>query len=460
MKRSLVALAAALMGIGVVSLAAAAAGQLDPSFGNGGIVTTPVGVGAGSDNVPDLVVQPDAKLVVPVWARSSAANGGVNFTLVRYSRHGDLDSTFGTGGVATTRVAPGGNRDDIWAATIQPDGKIVAVGRALMGAGAGGSDFALVRYLPDGSLDPSFGGDGIVTTGFGPTEEGDAAFAVALQPDGKIVAAGQAGPTFSPADFALARYESDGDLDPTFGEGGLVRTTLEPVNDDWIEGVAIQDDGKIMTVGAAVTGPGDGGPEGDIDHAWVRYDSTGALDPTFSDDGKLVLGLGDGTNRDGPWGGIALQSDGKIVSGGVALTGPANANREFAFSRLTDDGSLDSSFGTGGIVRFGIAPGNEDDIIWDLTLDPSERIVAVGQSRVFDGAEEDFAVVRLLPDGSLDGSFGTGGFVTTAIGPGYDAPFGVAVDKTGKIAVAGECDMGPPGGVDVCLARYKSGTDD
>lgn len=458
MKRSLTALVAALVGIGVVGLAAAARGNLDPSFGDRGIVTSPVSPGAGTDNVNDLVVQHDAKLVVPVWARWGPTNGGVNFTLVRYSRHGDPDPTFGTGGVVTTRVAPGGNRDDIWAVTIQPDGKVVAVGRALMGAGAGGSDFALVRYLRDGSLDASFGGDGIVTTGFGPANEGDAAFAVALQPDGKIVVGGQSGPTFSPADVALARYEPDGDLDVTFGDGGLVTTTLEPVNDDWIEGVAIQDDGKIVAVGAAVTGPGDGG--GDIDHAWLRYDSTGALDPTFSDDGTLVLGLGEGTNRDGPWGGVALQSDGKIVSGGVALTGPANANRDFVFARLSDDGSLDSSFGTGGIVRLAIAPGNEDDVIWDLTLDQHDRIVAVGQSGGVDLATGDFAVIRLLADGSLDGSFGAGGFVTTPIGSGYDAPYGVAVDKTGKIVVAGECDMGPPTGIDVCLARYKAGKDD
>ena len=180
-------------------------GRLDPTFGIGGRVTSDFEGGRAEA----LVLQPDGKLVAAGFLR----NGGTqDFVLVRYLPDGHLDPSFGVGGMVTTDF---GNDDRASSLVLQPDGKLVAAGDS--NAGVSG-DFTVVRYLPDGRLDPSFGVGGAVTTDFGGS---DLARALVLQPDGKLVAAGEGGPG---ADFVLARYLPDGRLDATFGVGGKVTT--------------------------------------------------------------------------------------------------------------------------------------------------------------------------------------------------------------------------------------------
>jgi uncharacterized delta-60 repeat protein len=149
--------------------------------------------------------------------------------LAAWAASGDLDATFGTGGKVTTDFA--GGTDEAHGVVIQPlDGKIVAAGEAKTSYG---EDFALARYSPNGTLDTTFGTGGLVTTDFNGRD--DVAFAVALQSDGKIVAAGQAQSSYGQA-FALARYNPDGTLDATFGRGGKV-TTAFTGRDDAAHGV-------------------------------------------------------------------------------------------------------------------------------------------------------------------------------------------------------------------------------
>jgi uncharacterized delta-60 repeat protein len=474
------ALAASILAVGVVP-AAAGPGSLDPSFGTNGIAIVSIGPGASYDAVQDLLIQPDGKIVPASAAQSqpSPSFRFLDFALTRWTRQGGLDLTFDGDGKVTTAVGAPDRRDIIWAHTLQPDGKILAAGAADMGVGAGRVSFALARYNPDGSLDPTFGVGGIVRTVMAPGDNADEALAIGLQPDGRIVVGGECNtnpPPLEPTtgfDFCLARYNPDGSLDPSFGEDGKVFTDVAAAASaetapgseflagwDIVDSLLIQPDGRIVAAGVADMGLGQGG----MNWAIARYNADGTLDPTYGDDGTVIVALGEGDNRDAPSGGIELQPDGKIVAAGVAVMGSDNANRDFALARFNADGSLDTSFGTGGTVVGAVAPGNLDDLFWDMDLQPDGKIVAGGLSggtNTFEG--NDFLLARFTVDGSLDTTFGSGGTATTGIAPasgsGYDSIYGIAIDKNGKIVAAGECDMGPETGVDICLARYKAASD-
>jgi uncharacterized delta-60 repeat protein len=193
------------------------AGTLDPTFGTDGKVTTDF---AGTSDVANaLVVQTDGKLVAAGRAETTPTSH--DFGLARYRPGGALDGTFGTGGRVSTDVRGEQGPDEAHALVVQPDGKLVAAGAAFNSGGTDGQ-FALVRYNADGTLDTTFGTGGKVTTDF---RDHDVATALAVQPDGKLVAAGYTTTVFqTPWDFALARYNPDGRLDPTFGVSGRVTT--------------------------------------------------------------------------------------------------------------------------------------------------------------------------------------------------------------------------------------------
>lgn len=191
----------------------AAPGDLDPTFGAGGIVTTDF---FGSDNFATAIaVQPDGRIVVAGTAQSSADVDKSDFAVARYLPDGTLDSTFGSAGKVTSDFA--GSADLGHAVAIQADGIIVA-GEALSGTQKA---FALIRYNSDGSIDATFGSDGKVLTTF--SDRDSRAYEIVLQPDQKIVLAGDSfhGDPLSDSDFALARYNSEGTLDQSFGSGGL-----------------------------------------------------------------------------------------------------------------------------------------------------------------------------------------------------------------------------------------------
>src|SRR5262245_10810056 len=198
--------------------------------------------------------------------------------LIHGQTRGTLDASFGTGGRVTTTI--GGNSDFARGVVVQPDGKIIAAGPAL---GDTGSDFGLTRYNTDGTLDTSFGINGIVTTDFGGAFEG--AWSVALQPDGKIVAAGLT--ILSRTNqFALARYTSDGTLDAGFGTGGRVTTGFPGATVANAFSVAIQADGKVVVAGWTNI-------DGGADFALARYDSTGTLDASFGTAGRVITAFAD-----------------------------------------------------------------------------------------------------------------------------------------------------------------------
>ncbi|MBI5563063.1 MAG: hypothetical protein HY894_09485 [Deltaproteobacteria bacterium] len=185
-----------------------------------------------------------------------------------------------------------------------------------------------------GELDPSFGTLGKVRTTFGGNN--DYAYAVAIQPDGKIVVAGNSC-VFAPCDFAVVRYNANGSLDASFGVGGKVTTDVGAGDDDYAYAVGIQSDGKILAAGFITTASG-------WDSAIVRYNSDGSLDTSFGAGGKATLYIGGDT-----WvSALAVQSDGKIIAVGGGSNG---ANYDITVVRYISNGTLDASFGTGGIVQ-------------------------------------------------------------------------------------------------------------
>lgn len=395
-------------------------GSLDPTFDTDGKVTTMVGQGGGAYST---VIQPDGYIVAAGYANNGANN---DFAVARYNPDGSLDPTFGTGGVAITDVA--GGDDQANAAAIQSDGKIVLAGNANTGLN---SDFAVVRYNADGSLDTTFGTGGKVTTAVGTGS--DAAFAVAIQPDGRIVAAGR-NTNNSSSDFTLVRYNADGSLDMSFGTGGIVLTPIGPIG-DLIASVAILPDGRIVAAGS-----------NDGDFALARYNADGTLDTSFDTDGIVTTDILGGADSAGS---VAIQPDGRIVAAGSAYNG---STYEYALVRYNTDGSLDTSFDGDGKVTT-VVTGTFDNAV-AVALAPDGKIVAAGNSKLGDHVHN--SVVRYNPNGSLDPSFDADGKVLTPIGTD-DFAYSVAIQPDGRFVAAGASFDNSVSGF--ALARYGGSCD-
>jgi len=342
---------------------------------------------------------------------------------------GDLDITFDGDGKVTTAVES--FDDTARSVAIQSDGKIVVAGTSYIWGNA--YDFALTRYNSDGSLDTTFDGDGKVTTNLGSSH--DEANSLAIQSDGKIVVAGYsyAG---SLADFALARYNSNGSLDTTFDGDGKVTTDFGA--GDSAYSVAIQSDGKIVVGGTSYSYNGSG------NFALTRYNSNGSLDTTFDGDGKVTTDLG--SSHDEAYS-LAIQSDGKIVVAGSSYNG---SNWDFALARYNSDGSIDTTFDGDGKVT--TAVGSFDDTARSLAIQSDGKIVVAGSSH--NGSNWDFALVLYNSNGSLDTTFDFDGKVTTAVGSSFDYAYSVAIQSDGKIVVAGRILNGS--NWDFALTRYNS----
>jgi len=414
----------------------AAPGDLDPTFGNGGIVITPVGNFSAAYS---LAVQPDGKIVAAGFSYSGTTSAPIyDFAVVRYNTDGTLDSSFGTGGKVTTDF---GGEDVALAIAIQPDGKIVVAGDAGPSAN---KDFALARYNTDGTLDTSFGTGGKVVTPV--SSLSDFANTVAIQSNGKIVVAGNSNSGTSAAnfnyDFAVVRYNTDGTLDNSFGTGGKVTTNFGG-NFETGNAVVIQSDGKIIVAG--ISGTFTSGVGTTAGFALARYNMDGSLDTSFGAGGKVITPAGSSDDRAT---GAAIQTDGKIVVVGGSNTGTTSArNYDFAVFRYNTDGSLDSSFGAGGKVTTPI--GSSDDFAHDVAIQSNGKIVVAGDKyNVGGGLDYDIALARYNTDGSLDTSFGTGGKVVTRISSSTDQAAAVAIQADGKIVVAGRGSGG------VAVVRY------
>jgi len=423
-----------------VQMAQAVDGDLDPTFGTGGMLMTDIN--RSTDIATAVAVQADGKLVVVGTTYKQNDYSDEDFVVVRCNTDGTLDNTFGSRGRVRTDFP--GLAAVPSSVVIQPDGKIVVAGGAFPLFTFAG-DFKVVRYNRNGSLDTSFGDGGIVTTTF---PEGSYAFDVALQPDGKIIAAGTVFVDFnigdsSDTDFALARYNPDGTPDATWGAGGQVSTDFVGFEDDAFS-VLIQPDGKIVAVGSA------NDPATFYDFAAVRYLSNGTIDATFGIAGKVRTDFGD-QNFDRARS-AALQPDGRIVAAGFAISHGGGV-QNFAVARYTSNGVLDATFSGDGKTQIDF--GNCCQSATKVLLQSDGKIITVGGSNGESG-DDDFLLARLSRRGSLDSTFGVGGQVRTSFGDLNGGANGAALQSDGKIVAVGFQATFSNQFANFALARYLS----
>ncbi len=347
---------------------------------------------------------------------------------------GDLDFTFGDRGLVNTDF---NNGDELKALAIQPDGKIIAVG-------FGTGNFALARYNTDSAPDFSFGSGGKVNIRFLNTLTEP--YAVALQPDGKIVVAGRIFNDATGNDFVVARYNPDGSFDSTFGSNGAAIADFGGLP-EIATSVAIQPDGKIVVAGQSFAR-----------FALARFNPDGSLNTTFGSGGKVVTNFfGSGQSIHA----IAIDSNRRIVVAGRVNNPNTLTSTDFAVARYRSDGSLDSSFGSGGLVTtdfFG-----REDFAFSMMIQPDERIVLAGYAEnLFE--RKDFALARYNRNGSLNTTFGSEGKVSSDLFKNVDGRFSstdlgfaAAIQFDGKIVVAGKTiNEGIAFESRFALARYNS----
>ncbi|MGH3086461.1 MAG: delta-60 repeat domain-containing protein, partial [Rubrobacteraceae bacterium] len=354
-----------------------------------------------------------------------------------WAAEGDPDTSFSGDGKTTTPVGVGGFEEGARDVALQPDGKMVAAGSAI-GVGTG-MDFALARYDADGELDPSFGTGGKVLTDMGSQGRDEEVRAVAVQTDGKIVVAGITGRFSVPpnaTDIAVARYNPNGSLDTSFSGDG--KFTLDFGGKEEFAGdLAVQSDGKIVVAGTVA----DVGGGGSRDFALIRLNPGGGLDTTFDTDGIVTTDI---INSSDDARAVEVQANGKIVAGGSAGT-------NFALARYNANGSLDTSFDTDGKVFTNVvASGDEQilDLAFAADTQADKKIVVAGDM------SNNFAVARYNANGSLDTTFDTDGVQTTDFGS-IDEAFGLVVAGDNKVTVAGRTFAGNDS-IDFALARYNA----
>lgn len=428
----------------------AAGGDIDPTFGSGGkVITDFFGL---EDEGAALVIQPDGKIVAGGTAFTVTFPPETMFALARYNPDGSPDPTFGSGGRVTTAfVDPiSGNSGRVQALALQPDGKIVAAGTAFPSGGFPGTHIALARYNPNGTLDPTFGSGGKVTThfDFGGFQEIDRAFAVAIQPDGKIVTAGERviAVEIDFSDIELVRYNPDGSLDTTFGDGGQVITHINfSGNLAVARGLVIQPDGRLVAAGYFANTLAKEAPFSDF--ALVRYNPDGSLDPTFGDGGHVLT---DFSGNNDLATSVILQPDGKIVASGAASD--SSSAPAFGIARYHTNGSLDPGFGAGGKTLSSLGGLNVASAASALQADG--KLILAGPFFGFPFFPNiGFVIARFNSNGSLDPGFGAGGRVVTEF-PGIGSyAAAVAIQADSKVVAAGTTFNADFQG-DFALARY------
>ena len=394
-------------------------GSLDKSFAGDGTTWAYLpwyNGGSFVSTVAEAVALDAAGGIIVAIHGSTDSGSGRSIAIVRYTSDGTLDTTFGSNGVAL--AGPGEAR----AMAIQPDGRIVVAG----------SGFSVARFMADGSPDVSFGSGGRVFTSIR-----GLSYDMELQADGRIVVAGYVSPVQGGGAFiALVRYETDGSLDVTFGSGGVVLSDVQGQG----RAVTVQPDGRILTAG--------------FSFQVVRFNADGTIDTGFGSEGQIFLPFGD-YGWDSQAQDILVQPDDKIVVAGGAWT-----HYDFAIARLNPDGSRDSGFGHDGMVTTDFNAGF--DSIMALVLQPDGKLVAAGYGGPSRRLPDDdhFALARYQPNGALDRTFGKGGKAMAEIDdPIYDDfARALALQPDGRLVAAGNikiyCETGGCEKSGYALARF------
>ncbi len=405
-------------------------GSLDNSFSLDGIVVSTIG--SFDEGANSVAIQGDGKIVV---AGYSWAVDHKNIGIIRYNPDGSPDNTFSLDGKLTTEVSPSGNSDA--RAVVIQNGKILVAGYAdIDPTAATDNEFALVRYNANGTPDNTFDIDGKLIISPGGLNE--VAHSVALQPDGKILVAGQ-----SSNAFAIIRCNSNGAIDNSFSLDGKLITAITGFS--VARSLALQADGKIMLSGYCAL-RSEGGIVGQLTFTTIRYFANGTPDNSFGSNGIAISEFRGSKAAVDAGNVVAVQPDGKIIVAGNSNNGNYN---DLVMVRFLPNGRLDNSFNISGKVYkvfFNDFSANA------VALQQDEKILVAGS--LFNGANLDFALLRYNADGTQDNTFSSDGLVTTPIGNSNDAAYSVAVQADGKILVAGYSNNGS--NVDIALVRYNS----
>jgi len=402
-------------------------GVIDTTFGANGKVTTDIGSNT-TDYATSIQVTGTGKILVAGY--TSSFNN--DFALLQYNSSGLLDSEFGFGGKAIVDLGSS-SKDTVYDLKLHANGKILLVGSSDMN---GSLDFALLRYLNTGALDTSFGQNAKVLSDIG-TGSADLLTSMQVQSDGKILLAGQSNFNLNGNfDFALTRYNSSGTLDTTFGSNGKMMTDLNSNSVDTLTSLEIQTNGKIIAAGYSTFGT-------DTDISLVRYNPNGTVDSTFGSSSKVLTDINahsiDKANA------IKLQFSSKILVAGSTKTG---SNSDFVLVRYTILGALDTTFGTNGVVVTDIGTNSWDEA-YSLQLQTDGKILLAGISNTT--GNQDITLTRYTFNGVPDTSFGNNGKVITNLG-GNDFAYNIQIQDDNKILVAGTSNVN--GNNDFLLIRY------
>ncbi len=377
---------------------APAGGALDPTFGFNGIATFSCGDQFSTDKANVAALQADGKIII---AGSAETSGNNPFALLRLHPNGSLDTTFGTNGrVVTVETSPG----SVYGLVVQSDGKIVAGGLVFSPTN---NLLNLVRYNTDGSIDLTYGANGIVSISVGPGQYASAPTMGGLigLPGGKVLAAVGQG-----SSFVLRRFNSDGSLDGSFGGGGVASASVGSTAH--VNRVALQPDGKIIVVGSAFV-------DSRYQAVIVRFLAGGNLDLTFNGDGQAHLSL---TSVSTEAKGVAIAPDGAIIYCGQ-FEYPFGGGTGTFVARLNPDGTnAGNTFETLALT-------------WsDVAVQADGRFIAVGGQ--ITGTNLAAKVTRYFSNLGPDSSFG-GGIVSTQLSSGYDYFNDVLIQPDGKIVAVG-----------------------
>ncbi len=401
-------------------------GSLDITFGNNGIVKS--NIGSPYDEISSIAIQSDGKIVV---VGKSNLNTYSDITIARYLINGTLDNNFGNNGSTTFSYS---SLDDYGVGiVIQNDGKMLIAGTTYDST-KGNQSAILIRYNNNGTLDNTFGNNGFVVTSI--NNYNNICTSIALQSDGNILLGGYTETCAGgyTQEMFVIRYQNNGTLDLTFNSNGIA---LSNYNAFGVKGssIVIQSDDKIIIGGNSVS-------NSNVNFAITRFNTNGSLDNTFSHDGMDTIFIG-GTIDYGTK--VALQNDGQIVLAGYSHNG---SNTDFALVRYNIHGIIDSSFGNKGIVTTDIS--NQNNTLLSLAIQNDNKIIAAGFS--YNGHDYDFTLARYNNNGTLDNSFDSDGILTTDVEGQNDFCSTIALQADGKIVVAGSTKTQT--NTDFVLIRY------
>jgi uncharacterized delta-60 repeat protein len=385
---------------------------LDPTFGVNGRAF--INISFGFDYIYDMKVQPDGKILVG----GTSAGAPVYYSVARYNTNGTRDTGFGINGVVTASYRSGLN--GLMGLDLQDDGKILLTG-AYQGTPETDFEYLLMRLNADGTPDTTFGplGNGAVLNDFSFNEAANGPNDIAIQADQKIIVLGSAITQNNGRDFAVIRYNTDGSIDNTFGDGGVQFVNFIPTaNTDNGSKVKIQTDGKILVVGYS-------GPVPSYDLSVARLNTDGSLDATFGNNGKVTYDLG-GADRDMC---VAVTDENEIFVGGT-MNYNNYQNTKAIILKLKADGTKDTTFGDNGQITIAIGD------------DPHERLGNLlvqedGKILVGANAVQDILVFRYTADGLPDTTFNSTGSVTVSTTNPMEIVNDIALQNDGKIVVAG-----------------------